>query len=177
MVRFLLKLLLKQRILAVHHDFHWLLLATKLLTAKLHSRYVKELVSESEILERPESENSEARSRSRTFHLRLCNAGSNLVQSTPKRISMVLKSKGGHIRYQFRTEQLIIAYSAAVIELKPNHCLTWEFLDFIATVPINLHRTVVVPKQSRVSLLLAHPALYIFKTTKSIKRVVFVSFS
>jgi len=40
---------LKQIILAVHHDFHCLLLATKLLTAALHSRYVKE--SESEILE------------------------------------------------------------------------------------------------------------------------------
>jgi len=42
--------LLKQRILAMYHDFQWLLVATKLLTAKLHSRYVKEL--ESEILER-----------------------------------------------------------------------------------------------------------------------------
>jgi len=34
MVQFLLKLLLKQRILIVHHDFHGLLGATKLLTAK-----------------------------------------------------------------------------------------------------------------------------------------------
>ena len=50
MIQFLLKLLLKQRILAVSHDFHWLLFATKLLTTKLHSRYVKE--SESDILER-----------------------------------------------------------------------------------------------------------------------------
>ena len=50
MVRILLKLSLKQKILAVNHDFHWLLIATKLLTAKLHSRYVKESVSESEIL-------------------------------------------------------------------------------------------------------------------------------
>jgi len=41
MVQFLLKLLLKQRILAVHHDFYWLLFATKLLTAKFDSRYVK----------------------------------------------------------------------------------------------------------------------------------------
>jgi len=50
-VQFLFKLLLKQRIIAVHHDFHWLLLATKLLTAKPHSRYVEELelVSEPEI--------------------------------------------------------------------------------------------------------------------------------
>ena len=38
------------RSLAVYHYFHWLLVATKFLTAKLHSRYVKELVSE--ILER-----------------------------------------------------------------------------------------------------------------------------
>ena len=36
MVHFLLKLLLKQRILAVHHDFRWLMVATKLLTVKLH---------------------------------------------------------------------------------------------------------------------------------------------
>jgi len=53
MVQFLLKLLLKQSILAVYHDLHWLLVATKLLTAKLHSRYVKE--SESEILEKSAS--------------------------------------------------------------------------------------------------------------------------
>jgi len=46
MVQFLLKLLLKEMILAVYHDFHWLLVATKLLTAKLHSCYVKESVSE-----------------------------------------------------------------------------------------------------------------------------------
>ena len=38
---FFLKLLLKQRILAVYHDFHWLLVATKMLTAKFHSLYVK----------------------------------------------------------------------------------------------------------------------------------------
>jgi len=42
MVQFLLKLLLKQKILAVYHDFHWLLVAVKLLTAKLNSRYVNE---------------------------------------------------------------------------------------------------------------------------------------
>jgi len=35
-------------ILAVYHDFDWLLIATKLLTSTLHSQYVKE--SESEIL-------------------------------------------------------------------------------------------------------------------------------
>jgi len=38
------------RILAVHHDFHWLLIATKLLAIKLHSRYVKESELESDIL-------------------------------------------------------------------------------------------------------------------------------
>jgi len=41
--------LLKQGI-AVYHDFHWVLDATKFLTAKIHSLYVKEL----EILERLE---------------------------------------------------------------------------------------------------------------------------
>jgi len=35
MVQFLLKHLLKQRILAVYHDFHWLQVNTKLLAAKL----------------------------------------------------------------------------------------------------------------------------------------------
>ena len=47
----------------VCHDFCWLLVATKRLRAKLHSLYVRK--SESEILE--------ARSRSRTFYLRLRN--------------------------------------------------------------------------------------------------------
>ena len=42
-VQFLLRFLLKQRLLAVYHDFHWLLVATKFLTAKLHSLYVKAL--------------------------------------------------------------------------------------------------------------------------------------
>jgi len=51
-VQFLLKFLLKQRILAVCHDFHWLLVATKLLTAKLQSCYVKE----SEILKWSETD-------------------------------------------------------------------------------------------------------------------------
>jgi len=67
MVQFLLKILLKQRFLAVHYDFHWLLIATKLLTAKLHpfmlgvevgSRKLWEgrnLEPESKILERSES--------------------------------------------------------------------------------------------------------------------------
>jgi len=49
-----MKLLLKQRILAVYHDFHGVLVATKFLATKLHSLYVKK--SESEILERSELE-------------------------------------------------------------------------------------------------------------------------
>ena len=53
MLQFRLKFLLKQRIIAVQHDFRWLLVATKLLTAKLHSCYAKE--SKPEILERLES--------------------------------------------------------------------------------------------------------------------------
>jgi len=52
MVQFLMKLLLKQRILAVYHDFHYVLVATKFLTVKFHSGYVKE----SEIVERSESD-------------------------------------------------------------------------------------------------------------------------
>ena len=46
MVQFLLKFLWKLRILAVYHDFHWLLVATTLLTVQLHSCYVKESESE-----------------------------------------------------------------------------------------------------------------------------------
>jgi len=42
------------RFRAVHCDFHWSLVATKLWTAKVHSRYVKE--SEWEVLERLESD-------------------------------------------------------------------------------------------------------------------------
>jgi len=42
MEQFLIKLLLKQIIIAVYHDFHWLLVATKFLAAKLYSLYVKE---------------------------------------------------------------------------------------------------------------------------------------
>ena len=53
-VQFLMKLLLKQRILAMYHDFHGVLVATKFLATKLHSLYVKK--SESEILERSELE-------------------------------------------------------------------------------------------------------------------------
>jgi len=57
MVQFLLKLLLKQIILAVCHDFHCMLVATKLLAldsqTSLKLCQVKE--SESKILERPES--------------------------------------------------------------------------------------------------------------------------
>ena len=59
MVQFLMKLLSKQRILALYRDFHWVFVATKFLTAKLYSLYVKE----SEILERSESEIWKGRSR------------------------------------------------------------------------------------------------------------------
>jgi len=45
MVQFLLKLFLNQIILAVYHNFHWVLIATKLLTAKLHSLNVNTLAS------------------------------------------------------------------------------------------------------------------------------------
>jgi len=62
MVQLLLKLLLKQRILAVYHDFHWLLVATKLLTAKLH------------IMLRCRSRKC-WKGRSRTLYLRLRNPG------------------------------------------------------------------------------------------------------
>jgi len=41
MEQLLLQLLIKQRILAVYHGFHWLVFATKLLTTKLHSHCVK----------------------------------------------------------------------------------------------------------------------------------------
>jgi len=47
MIQFLLKLLLKQRFLAVYHRFRRLLIATKLLTVKLYSLYVKESEPES----------------------------------------------------------------------------------------------------------------------------------
>jgi len=46
MVQFILKLFLKQIILVVYYDFHWVLGAMKSLTAKLHSLYVKEWVME-----------------------------------------------------------------------------------------------------------------------------------
>jgi len=52
MVQFLLKLLVKQRILAVYHGFRWMLVAAKLWTVKLHSCYAKE----SEILKSSESD-------------------------------------------------------------------------------------------------------------------------
>ena len=53
MAQFPFKFLLKQIFVAVHHDFHCLLIATKLLTAKVHSLYVTGW--EWEILERSES--------------------------------------------------------------------------------------------------------------------------
>jgi len=41
MVQIFIKLLLKQRIIPVYHDFHWVLVATKFLTAKHHSFMLK----------------------------------------------------------------------------------------------------------------------------------------
>jgi len=41
-----MKPLLKKRILAVYHEIHWVSVATKFLTAKLDSIYVKESESE-----------------------------------------------------------------------------------------------------------------------------------
>jgi len=46
--------LLKHIILAAHHDFHWLLVATKIFSAKLHAYYAKQL--EAGILKRSESD-------------------------------------------------------------------------------------------------------------------------
>jgi len=43
MGQFFMTHLLKQIILAVYHNFQWVLVGTKLLTAKLHSLYVTEL--------------------------------------------------------------------------------------------------------------------------------------
>ena len=63
MVQFLLKFLLKLRVLAVYHDFHSLLVGTKFLIAKLHSCYAKG----SEIWK------GRSRCRSRTFYLGLRN--------------------------------------------------------------------------------------------------------
>jgi len=74
MVHYLLKLLLKQSILAVYHDFRWLLVASKLLTAKRHSCYVmlrswrRESVGHFGKVELQCI-------RSRTFYLRLRNPG------------------------------------------------------------------------------------------------------
>jgi len=56
------KTLFKQIMLAAYHHFHWLLVATKLLTAKLHSGY-----------RRRSPKFWKGRSVSQTFHLRLRN--------------------------------------------------------------------------------------------------------
>jgi len=87
-----MKLLLKQRILAVYHDFHWVLAATKFLAAKLHSLYVKE--SESEILERSELGWIfwKGRSWSQTFYLRLRNPGCHTWMMASISLVMVVQS-------------------------------------------------------------------------------------
>ena len=76
---------IETRVLAAHHDFHRLLVATKSFTAKLHSRYVKESVSK--ILE--------ARSRNRTFYLRLSNLAVYLIHSKQVEIKVWLLYRGG----------------------------------------------------------------------------------
>jgi len=63
MVQFLMKLLLKQRFLAVHHDFHFVL------PAKFHFLYVKE----SEMWKGRSRKFWKGRSWSRIFYLRLRN--------------------------------------------------------------------------------------------------------
>jgi len=66
----------------VYHDFHWVLVATKFLDAKLHSLYVKE--SESEIWE--------GRSWSQTFYLRLRNPGCHTWMMASISLVMVVRS-------------------------------------------------------------------------------------
>jgi len=57
MVQIFLKLSLKQRILAVHYDFHWLLVATKFLTMFIYvMRRSRSWESVSKIFERWKSE-------------------------------------------------------------------------------------------------------------------------
>jgi len=85
-----MKLLLKQRILAVYHDFHWVLVATKFLAAKLHPLYVKE----SEILERSELEWKfwKGWSWSQTFYLRLRNPGCHTWMMASISLVVVVRS-------------------------------------------------------------------------------------
>jgi len=75
MVQFFLKLLLKQLSCCAPHF-------PLILTAKLYSLYVKE--SESEILERLQSELKFWKGQSQIFYLRLCNPGRNVLNAKGK---------------------------------------------------------------------------------------------
>jgi len=75
MVQFLSKLLLKQIFLAGYHEFHSLLAATKLLTAKLNSGHVEE----SEIWNGRARKFWKGRSWSQTFYVRLRDPGVNFT--------------------------------------------------------------------------------------------------
>jgi len=88
-VQFILKLLLKRRILAEHHDFHWLLVATKLLTAKLHSCYVKESELASEISE----------ARNRTFCLWLRNPGYITIENRQHKAGKIKIKMHNNVHY------------------------------------------------------------------------------
>ena len=89
----------------MHYDFHWLLAATQLLTAKLHSRYVKE--SESEILE----------SSSRIFYLRLRNPGHDVIK--PDVVTTFLHTKVQWTWYGVYAENYSSDHSYR------QHSLTW----------------------------------------------------
>ena len=99
-VHFLMKLLLKQRVLAVYHDFHWVLVAIKFLAAKLHSLYLKE--SDSEILERSELEWKFGKGRGwcQTFYFRLRNPGCYTWMTASISLVVVMQSNFGN-RYFF----------------------------------------------------------------------------
>ena len=89
LAQFLMKLLWN-RILAVYHGFHWVLVATKLLAAKLHSLYVKKW--ESEISERLEWKFWKGRSWSQTFYLRLRNPECHSWMMASISLVMVVRS-------------------------------------------------------------------------------------
>jgi len=116
-----MELLLKQIILAVHHDFQWVLVATKFLTAKLHSLYVKE--SESEILERSELESES------DFYLRLRNPASKtetifLLQTTRYSLSSEgTNSSLAQSAGELRPLEKIPRLAFVGLEFVPNFCL------------------------------------------------------